>query len=242
MSGNIRVYVIIAALIVVIGIAAPVSAGLALDWKERPQEGNFFSGVVFSTDGSVVYAGGSQMLVRSWTGERKWGGKAGTVAAMSADSNYVISALGNSVVMYDKDGVEAWTRNLDKPIRAVAISSTGSYVVEADSSGLIQSWARNGEFIGRNANVSPAKAIGISRDGSLVVVATDEGLKFFTPAMNLIWEDTKNGNWDSLIAISDDGLTVITAAGPGFIAYRQRPAELDEGFYHGRDKRYGVLG
>jgi WD40 repeat protein len=194
-------------------MVAPVSAGLVLDWKERHMEGNIFSGVTFSADGDVVYAGGSQMLLRSWSGDRKWGGKAGTVAAMSADSNFVLSANGNSIVMYDRDGVDVWTRNLDKPIRAVAISQNGGFVVEADSSGLMQSWARNGDFIGRNTNISLTKALRISRSGGLVVAATDEGLKFLTPSTNLIWEDLKNGNWDTLIAISDDGSTVITAGG-----------------------------
>jgi WD40 repeat protein len=212
MLQNFRVHLLILTLILIAGLAVPVSAGLVLDWKEHPTEGNPYTGVAFSADGSVVYAGGSQMLLRSWDGERKWGGKAGTAAAMSADSNYVISGNGDSVVMYDKDGVDLWTRNFDKHVRAVAISANGSFIVEADDSGLIQSWARNGEFIGRNS-FDPTKAISISRDGSLVVVATDGGLKFLTPGMNLIWEDTKNGNWDTFIAISEDGSTIITAGG-----------------------------
>jgi WD40 repeat protein len=214
MVQNFRVYLIIATLILIAGIATPVSAGLGLDWKDHPQEGNIFSGITFSSDGSVVFAGGSKMLLRSWTGDRTWGGKAGTAAAMSADSNYTVSANGNNVVMYDRDGVDTWTRIQDKNVRAVAISSSGSFVVEADDSGLIQSWARNGDFIGRNTEIPLVKSISISRDGSLVVVTTEAGLKFLTPGMSLIWEDTKNGSLDTFIAISDDGSTVITAGGP----------------------------
>ena len=205
--------VIVALILLACGLAAPVSAvGLIQDWKEVPYGTGLFSGVAFSSDNNVVYAGGNQMLLRTWTGDRRWGGKAGTIAAMSADGNYVISAVGDSVVMYDRDGIDLWTRNFDKRVRAVAIATNGSFVIEADDSGLVQSWARNGDFIGRNKTEN-VKSLKISRDGSLVVMATDAGLRFVTPALNPIWEDTKNGNWDELIAISADSSTVITAGG-----------------------------
>ena len=204
--------VLLIALFVIAGLAAPVSAaGLVLDWKEPPSNAGGYSGVSFSADVSVVYAGGSQMLVRSWSGDRRWGGKAGTIAAMSADGNWVISANGDSVVMYDSTGTDVWTRNIGNHIRAVGIASDGSYVVEADDTGLIQSWAWNGDFIGRNISFPLVKAIAISRDGSLVVTTTDKGLVFLSPAMNLLWQDTSNGSLDQFIAISADGSTVITA-------------------------------
>ncbi|HUH79028.1 MAG TPA: WD40 repeat domain-containing protein [Methanoregula sp.] len=212
MNGN-RILLIIA-VFVIAGLAAPASAtGLVLDWKERPAVGGTYSGIAFSSNGAFVYAGGSQMLVRSWSGDHEWGGKAGTVAAMSADGNYVVSANGNSVVMYDGNGTDVWTRNIGSNIRAVAIAPDGAYVVEADDTGLIQSWAWNGDFIGRNTTFPRVKTIAISRDGSLVVVATEEGLKFLTPAMDLVWEDTQNGSLDQFIAISADSSTVITAGG-----------------------------
>ncbi|HXX54991.1 MAG TPA: PQQ-binding-like beta-propeller repeat protein [Methanoregula sp.] len=203
---------LIIACLVIAGLAAPVSAaGLVLDWKETPQSGNNYAGVSFSANDQAVFAGGSQLLVRSWSGDREWGGKAGTIAAMSADGNWVISANGDSVVMYDRTGSDVWTRNIGNHIRAVGISENGSFVVEADDTGLIQSWAWNGDFIGRNTSFPLVKAIAISRDGSLVVTATDKGLVFLSPALNLLWQDTSNGSLDQFIAISSDSSTVITA-------------------------------
>ena len=208
-----RICILIALLFLSCSLATPVSAvGLIQNWKEVPYDSGTFSGITFSTDNNVVYAGGNQMLLRTWSGDRRWGGKAGTIAAPSADGNYVLSAIGNSVVMYGPDGVDLWTRNFDHGVRAVALAANGSFAVEADESGLIQSWAQNGDFIGRNVT-DKVKALKISRDGSLVVLATDAGLKFYSPAMNLIWEDKKNGSWDELIAISADHSTVITAGG-----------------------------
>jgi len=209
-----HVFLACIALLLMSSLCAGVSgAVLAQDWKDHPYGTGSFTSVKLSTDGSTIFAGGNQLLFRTWTGDERWGGLAGTIAAMSDDGNYIFSAPGTSVVMYGRNGIDIWTRNMDKPILAVAISGNGSFVVEADNSGLMQSWAKNGDFIGRNSTAL-VKSLAISRDGSLVVAATDRGLKFYTPALNLIWEDTNNGSLDQYIAISDDGSTVITAGGP----------------------------
>ena len=60
----------------------------------------------------MVFAGGSQLLVRSWDGDIHWGGRSGTVAAMNSDGTRVISALDASVRVLDKNGEEVWTRIL----------------------------------------------------------------------------------------------------------------------------------
>ena len=41
-------------------IASVTAAGLAHTWKERPAGEGSFSGVLFSTDGSTVYAGATR--------------------------------------------------------------------------------------------------------------------------------------------------------------------------------------
>jgi WD40 repeat protein len=188
------------------------AASLGTEWTEKTPSDNPYRGVSFSSDGSRVFAGGSQMLVRSWTGDVRWGGRAGAVAAMSADGNYVVSAVGNSVQMIDKNGADIWTRNSGAQIRAVAVSKNGSLIVTADDNRNINSWAYNGEFVGRN-QIELAKTIKISPTGSLVAVATEGGLRYLTPAMELLFTDNKSGSWDTFIAFSADGSTVITAGG-----------------------------
>ena len=107
MSKRFRMNLIIAGfplMICLIGIVT--AAGLAHTWKERPAGDGSFSGVLFSTDGSTVYAGGNQILVRSWNGDKRWGGLSGTLATMSADGNRVISAIDNSIRVFDNTGQE----------------------------------------------------------------------------------------------------------------------------------------
>jgi len=211
MSKRFRMNLIIAGFLLLICLIGIVTAsGLAHTWKERPAGDGSFSGVLFSTDGSTVFAGGNQILVRSWNGDKRWGGLSGTLATMSADGNRVISAIDNSIRVFDNTGQEIWTRNEGAPFRAVAISNDGSLIIGADNNGYIHSYKTNGERWGRN-KTDLIKKIAISPSKSLVVAISEDGLKFFSPAMDQIWVDNRTGSLDSFIAFSADSSTVITS-------------------------------
>jgi WD40 repeat protein len=212
MNTRFRINLVITGFLLVISIIGIVSAAsLAQSWKERPAFDGSFSGLLFSSDGSMVFAGGSQLLVRSWDGDIHWGGRSGTIATMNSEGTRVISALDSGVRVFDKNGEEVWTRILgSSPIRAVAVSRDGSLVIGANEEGFIQSWDTNGVRWGLN-ETDLVKKMAISPSQSLVVAATEAGLKFFSPDMKQIWADDKEGTLDSFIAFSADSRTVITS-------------------------------
>lgn len=195
-------------------ITGPATAASIMnEWKERvPFEGSSYNGLMFSSDGETIFAGGSQMYLRSWDGKQYWGGLPGFIATMSADGNYVVYGQGNSLGVLYKNGVENWTRNMDGEVRAVAVSNDGTYVISVDNRGNINTWYINGEFYARNTT-DIVKQIAISPSETLVVATTESGLKFFTPALNPVWSDTKNGSIDTDILFSEDGSTIITSGG-----------------------------
>jgi len=193
-------------------IQTAAGTGLGTDWTERNPTDSQFSGVQFSMDGSTVFAGGNQMLVRSWNGDSHYGGRTGYVAAMSPDGNYVVHALGESVNLLNNKGEPLWTRTMPAPVRAVAISRDGTTIVSADDNGNYNSWAKNGDFYGRTTD-DRVKRIAISKTGDLIVATTEGGLRFYDGAMNLKWADNKSGSLDTYIAISSDESTVVTAGG-----------------------------
>ena len=206
-----RIHLFASALLLAACLAGTVAGiSLGIDWKQAPPTDSPFAGVALSADGNTVFGGGNQLLVRSWDGSSHWGGQAGSVAAMSTDGNHVVNALGEAVVVYDRNGVASWTRNMAAPCRAVAIAPNGSFVISADDQGNLNSWSANGEFWGR-ATTDKAKRIAIAPTGDLVVVATEGGLRFYTPALNLVWSDNRSGSLDDYIVISSDGATIITA-------------------------------
>ncbi len=214
MPAGFRIYLAITALLLVSCLAGGVSAAsIGTEWKERvPVEGSLFSGVMLSTDSSKVFTGGNNMYFRSWDGEQHWGGRTGFISTMSTDGNYVVYGEGKTLVLLDKYGVEMWSRNMGYQVRAVAISATGSFVISADDQGNINTWTNNGEFYARN-KTDLVKQIAISPIDTLVVTTTESGLKFFTPTLDPVWSDTKNGSVDSDIIFSRDGSTIITSGG-----------------------------
>ena len=205
-----------------IGTAA--AASLGIDWKERPPTDNSpFSGVMLNPDASVVYAGGNQMLVRSWDGNERWGGRSGWIAAMSTDGNHVVTALAKTVVSLDKDGIESWSRTMGGNIQAVAISANGSFVISTDDLGHLNAWGPNGEFLGRNTNLT-ARKVAIAPTNDLVVITTERGLVFYNPVLDLVWLDNRTSSFDflsadSFILITADGSTVITAGANQVASY-----------------------
>ncbi|MDO9549463.1 MAG: WD40 repeat domain-containing protein [Methanoregula sp.] len=208
-----HIFLAIVALILIGIIGSASAASIGTDWKERvPGESSFFSNVMFSSDGTTVFAGGNQVFLRNWDGEQHWGGRVGFIATMSADGNYVVYGQGNSLGVLYKNGIENWTRNMDGEVRAVGISKDGTYVISTDSKGNINTWTINGELYARNTT-DRVKQIAISPTDTLVVATTETGLKFFTPALSPVWSDTKNGSIDTDILFANDGSTIITAGG-----------------------------
>lgn len=214
MPAGFRVSLAITALLMISCMAGVVTAAsIGTEWKERvPFDGSSYHGLMFSSDGSKVFAGGSQMYVRSWDGELHWGGRPGFITTMSADGNYVVYGQGKSMVVLYKDGTENWTRNMDGDVTAVAVSGDATYFVSTDNKGNINTWDINGDLYARNTT-DMVKQIAISPLNTLVVATTERGLQFFTPALYPVWSDTKNGSVDNDIIFSSDGSTIITSGG-----------------------------
>jgi WD40 repeat protein len=186
------------------------AAGLGIDWRERASEEGPFLGVTITPDASVVLAGGNQMYIRVWDGERIWGSKPGRVTAMTPDGKRFVTGMGNSVIILDRQGIENWSRTMDGVVTAVAIAPDWSFVISADDKGNYISWGKNGEFTSLIRNAT-AKKVAISPAGDLVVVLTDKGLRFYDRKLELVWYDNRTESLDEFVTISGDSYTIITA-------------------------------
>jgi WD40 repeat protein len=200
-----------------IGAAGAVTLGN--DWKERAPEEGPYLGVTITPDASLVYAGGSNFIVRSWDREIHWGNMPARLLVMSPDGKRVVMAVGNKVSVLDNKGVENWSRNMDGYVKAVAISPNGSFIISADDKGNYNSWGKDGDFIARLENQT-ANTMACAPTGDLVVVATDKGLRFYNHKLELVWYDNRTESRDEFIAISGDGSTVITAGNNQVASYK----------------------
>jgi WD40 repeat protein len=184
------------------------AASLGIEWKERPYTDNPFAGVQFSDDGNFVFATGDQLMLRSWDGSKKWGGRAGNVAALSGNGEFVATGIGPALVLLDKTMVDNWTRNMNGEIRAVAISKNAGFVISADSTGNYNAWAKNGEFLGRTTD-DPVLQIALSPTENIIAATTEKGVRIFTPIFNKVVAENKTGSIYTDVLISADGRTIL---------------------------------
>ena len=212
-----RIHLIIAGFLLLLSITGVVAAaGLVKTWQERTPADTPFSGVMFSQDSSILYAGGAQLFVRSWDGEKKWWGGSGRIAAMSADGNFFIYAVDRYIHRIAGNGTELWIVGTNTPVRAVATSNDGSLIVGADDGGNLFAWGTKDGSMSQ-IETDRVKRIAISPSGSLIVLSTEAGLDFLTPLeydsphLERIWRDNKSGSLESFIKISSDSSTVITS-------------------------------
>jgi WD40 repeat protein len=212
-----RIYVIIAGLLLVVSLAGAVNAAtLVKTWEERTPADTPFSGVMFSNDSVTVSAGGAQIFARSWDGEKKWWGYSGRIAAMSADGNYFVSAVGREIHRIDKNGTELWIVGTNTPVRAVATSNDGALIAGADDTGHLFAWRTKDAVMGQ-IDTDLVKQIAIAPSGSYIVITTEKGLDYLTPPvfdpprLERIWRDNTSGGLESFIEISSDSSTVITS-------------------------------
>jgi hypothetical protein len=212
-----RIYLIIAGLLLVMSLAGAVNAaGLVKTWEERTPADTPFSGVMFSNDSVTVFAGGSQIISRSWEGDKKWWGYSGRISAMSADGNFFVSAVGSEIHRIDKNGTELWIVRTYTPVLAVATSSDGTLIVGADDTGNVFGWRTTDSSMSQ-IKTDRVKQIAIAPSGSFIVITTEAGLEYLTPPiydpprLERIWRDNKSGSLESFIKISSDSSTVITS-------------------------------
>lgn len=209
MTAGTRIIPLLAGLLLLACLAGTASAAsLGIEWKERPYTDNPFSGVQFSDDGNFVFATGDQLMLRSWDGSKKWGGRAGNVAALSGNGEFVTTGIGPALVLLDKTMVDNWTRNMNGEIRAVAISKNAGFVISADSTGNYNAWAKNGEFLGRTTD-DPVLQIAFSPTENIIAATTEKGVRIFSPIFNKVVAENKTGSIYHDVLISPDGKTVL---------------------------------
>ncbi|OPY36019.1 MAG: hypothetical protein A4E34_00423 [Methanoregula sp. PtaU1.Bin006] len=209
-------------LCIVLAGGLAVTAGAAIlktDWKERAPEEGPYLGIITLPDASLIYAGGSSIYIRSWDYTIHWGYRPAQAAALSLDGNRVVLGEGNKVAVYDKNGVENWTRNMDGYVKAVAVSPDGSSVIAADDKGNYISWNRYGDYVARTMNAT-AHSLTYSPVSDLIVATTDSGLRFFNRKLEVEWYDNRTESSDRFVCIANDGSTIITAGSREAASYR----------------------
>jgi WD40 repeat protein len=188
---------------ILILFAIMIPAGQAVDplWTIPAASGDELSTVVISQDGTIIIAGGDQLIAISPMGNKLWSGWSGTTLAISRDGGYIVTSQGQTVRLFSRQGIMLWDQSLGDTVTDVSISPDAGIIV-AGGGKYVQAWYNSGSGLGSNTTET-VQDIQISPAKDQIIVGTATALRSFNLSYVPNWYDDKSG--PAMIAISGDG-------------------------------------
>jgi WD40 repeat protein len=165
--------------------------------------------VSISADGSLIVAGGDQLVGISRDGKKLWAGWDGEMVEIDRDGKYIFTSRGTFVRMFDLNGASLWDQTFSGTVTDISITPDG-LMIAAGSGTDVKSWYNSGAGLGSNTT-SRIKHLRISPTKDQIVVTTGNALRSFNLSYVPFWTDDEVS--PDLIEMSADGTHLVTASG-----------------------------
>ena len=190
-------------------ITIPVAQAVEPLWIVNASPGLDLTVVTISADGSLIIAGGDQLMGISGDGEKLWSGWAGDLVETNRDGKYIVTALGSTVRLFDSNGVDLWDQPIGETVTDISITPDG-LIIAASGKSVVKSWYNSGAGLGSNTT-NTVKHIAISPSKDQIMVTSENALRSFNISYVPFWSDEEMN--PDLIEISADGTHLVTASG-----------------------------
>jgi WD40 repeat protein len=178
-------------------------------WTAKASPGLDLTAVAISWNGSLIVAGGDQLVALSRDGQKLWSGWSGELLDLDRDGRYIVSSQGTSVRLVDSKGIKLWDRSIMAPVADISISPDG-LIIAAGGGGVVQSWHNSGSGLGYNLT-DRVKRLRISPVKDQIVVVTEKALRGFNLSYVPFWWDDEVR--PEFVGISADGTGIVAAGG-----------------------------
>jgi len=178
-------------------------------WIVNTSPGIELKSVSISADGSLIVAGGDQLVGISRDGKKLWAGWDGELVEIDRDGKYIVTSYGSIVRLFDSDGANLWERSFTDSVTDISITPDG-LMIAAGSGTVVKSWYNSGAGLGSNTT-SRIKHLSISPAKDQIVVTTGNTLRSFNLSYVPFWTDDEVS--PDLVEISSDGTHLVTASG-----------------------------
>jgi WD40 repeat protein len=195
-------------LVLLIILIPAVQAGDPL-WTVHASPGVELSTVAMSRDGSIIVAGGDQLIALSHNGTKLWSGWSGTTLDVSRDGRYIVTSQGQTVRLFTREGIMLWDHSLGEVVTDVSLSPDAS-MIAAGGGKNVQSWYNSGSGLGINVTES-VHAVKISPVKDQIIVATAKALRSFNLSYVPNWYDDNTG--PGTMGICGDGTGIVISNG-----------------------------
>jgi len=196
-------------LFVLLCILVPAVQAIDPLWTVPASPGVELSTVALSDDGSTIIAGGSQLMALNPDGTKLWTGWSGTAIDMSRDGRYIVTSQGQTVRLFNRQGIMLWDQPLGAAVTDVSISPDGQ-IIAAGGGSYVQSWYNSGSGLGRNATEA-VRDIRLSPVKDQIIVTTEKAVRSFNLSYVPNWYDDTIS--PGIVAISGDGTGIVIPNG-----------------------------
>jgi WD40 repeat protein len=184
-------------------------------WIANTSPGLDLTTVAISGDGSMIVAGGDQLVAVSFDGTKLWSGWSSELLELSQDGRFIVTSLGSTVRVFDSQGLKLWDQSIIVPVTDISITPDGA-LIAASGGSVVQSWYNSGAGLGHNTT-NQVKHIRISPAKDQIVVTTDRALRSFNLSYVPFWSDEDVQS--DLLEISGDGSGIVTTNGNRVVLY-----------------------
>ena len=191
-------------------------------WIANTSPGLDLTTVAISGDGSIIVAGGDQLVAVSFDGTKLWSGWSSELLELSQDGRFIVTSLGSTVRVFDSQGLKLWDQSIPVPVTDISITPDGALIAAAGGS-VVQIWYNSGAGLGRNTT-NQVKHIRISPTKDQIVVTTDRALRSFNLSYVPFWSDEEMQS--DLLEISADGTGIVTTNGNRVVFYHGSGTQL----------------
>jgi WD40 repeat protein len=178
-------------------------------WIVNTSPGLELKTVSISADGSLIVAGGDQLVGISRDGKKLWAGWDGELVEIDRDGKYILTSQGTFVRLFDSNGASLWDQSFQYSVTDISITPDG-LMIAAGSVTDVKSWYNSGAGLGSNTT-SRIKHLRISPAKDQIVVTNGNALRSFNLSYVPFWTDDEVS--PDLIEISADGTHLVTASG-----------------------------
>lgn len=178
-------------------------------WIVTTSPGLELKSVTISADGSMIVAGGDQLIGISPDGKKLWSGWDGELVEIDRDGNYILTSQGTFVRLFDSNGASLWDQTFSGAVTDISITPDG-LMIAAGSGTDVKAWYNSGAGLGSNTT-SRIKHLTISPAKDQIVVTTVNALRSFNLSYVPFWTDDEER--PDLVEMSADGTHLVTASG-----------------------------
>ncbi|HVP97265.1 MAG TPA: hypothetical protein VMS83_08985 [Methanoregula sp.] len=218
----------IAGIVLLFAVLVPAGQAVTPLWIFNATPGEALSTVAISDSGSIIVAGGDQLVGISPQGQKLWAGWSGSPVDISGDGEYIVAAQDQFVCLISGQGVLLWQHPAGgEAVTAVSITPDGA-IVAAGAGYVVQTWYNSGTGMGTNTT-DLVQDVKVSPVKDQVLVSTAKALETFNLTFVPNWQDTSLS--PTAIAISGDGTGIVAANGNRVRMYHGSGTLLwDQGF------------